>query len=125
MTQVPTRHVGMVAGRVTAAPYAGTAQVPLAPSPVYSKRKDSEPEVIGTYNAEFRAGFDRKITDWRSTLWPRRRRRASPSMSTCPTRRCTSRQLPTRPTQGRHRRGNWADLLVQMDDFTGKILDAL
>ena len=51
-------------GAVTAAPYAGEAQIPLETQPIYSKRKGSPPEVIATYDAEFRAAFDRKITEW-------------------------------------------------------------
>ena len=51
-------------GNVTAAPYTGTTQIPLEPSPIYARKKGGKSEVIATYDAEFRAGFDRKITDW-------------------------------------------------------------
>src|SRR5271169_5223716 len=48
---------------VTAAPYAGSARIPLEPEPIYARRKGERHEVVATYDAEFRAGFDRKITD--------------------------------------------------------------
>src|SRR6266566_690865 len=51
-------------GPVTSAPYTGEMQIPLEPEPIFSKKKGSNAEVIATYDAEFRAGFDRQITDW-------------------------------------------------------------
>ena len=51
-------------GEVTAKPYAGEAKVKLEPSPIYSRKKGAGPEVLATYDAGFRAGFDRKITGW-------------------------------------------------------------
>ena len=51
-------------GEVTAEPYAGPKKIQLEPQPIYSRKKGEKPEVVATYDAEFRAGFDRKITDW-------------------------------------------------------------
>ena len=51
-------------GTVTAAPYAGATQIPLEPEPIYARKKGARHEVIATCDAEFRAGFDRKITGW-------------------------------------------------------------
>ncbi len=51
-------------GPVTATPYAGNTQVPMEPQPIYARKKGGKHEVIATYDAEFRAGFDRKITGW-------------------------------------------------------------
>ena len=50
-------------GAVTAG-HAGPMQIPLQPSPIFSRKKGEEHEVVGDYDAEFRAGFDRKITEW-------------------------------------------------------------
>ena len=52
------------AGPVTATPYAGETGIPLEPQPIFSRAKGSKPEVISTYDPEFRAGFDRQITGW-------------------------------------------------------------
>ncbi len=51
-------------GDVTATPYAGAATVKLEPEPIFSRKKGAKSEVLATYDAAFRAGFDRKITDW-------------------------------------------------------------
>ena len=81
-------------------------------------------------SATYDAGFPGRIRpqDHRMGLRfhdPVHSRRASPSTSTCPTRRSTSRRSPTREYAGKTKRGNWADILTQMDDFTGVILDKL
>src|SRR4029453_4962957 len=51
-------------GSVTATPYFGDAEVMLESEPIYSRSKGSNPEIIATYDAEFRAGFDRMLTEW-------------------------------------------------------------
>jgi arylsulfatase A-like enzyme len=65
-------------GAVTSAPYAGDMEIPLEPEPIYSRVKGAKPEVIATYDAEFRAGFDRKITDWAIDFMARSKRDGKP-----------------------------------------------
>ena len=55
-------------GPVTATPYAGEMQVPMEPQTIYSRKKGEDAVPVGTYDAEFRAGFDRKITEERDRL---------------------------------------------------------
>jgi arylsulfatase len=57
-------------GEVTATPYAGATKIPLEPEPIYARKKGAKHEVIATYDAEFRAGFDRKIIDWAKARRP-------------------------------------------------------
>ena len=66
-------------GEVTAKPYAGEAKVKLEPSPIYSRKKGARPEVLATYDAEFRAGFDRKITEWACDFMARSKEADKPS----------------------------------------------
>ncbi len=51
-------------GPVISAPYADSTPIPLAAEPIYARKKGARSEVISTYDAEFRAGFERKITEW-------------------------------------------------------------
>jgi arylsulfatase len=67
-------------GSVTAAPDAGAMQIPLEPEPIYARTKGGKHEVIATYDAEFRAGFDRKITEWAVDFMRRSRRAGKPSL---------------------------------------------
>jgi len=113
------------AGPVTATPYAGETGIPLEPQPIFSRAKGSKPEVISTYDPEFRAGFDRQITGWAADFMRRSSQQGRPFFVYLP---CTQTGVPPIPGPryaGITKRGNRADLLVQMDDFTGRILDEL
>jgi arylsulfatase A-like enzyme len=112
-------------GPVTSAPYAGDAKVPLGPEPIYSRKKGSKPDVIATYDAEFRAGFDRKITEWSIDFMRRTHQEGRPFYVYLPYTQLHIPPIPDPEYVGKTRRGNFADLLVQMDDFTGRILDEL
>ncbi|HEY5142263.1 MAG TPA: sulfatase-like hydrolase/transferase, partial [Solirubrobacteraceae bacterium] len=112
-------------GPVSAAPYAGDAEIPMDLQPIYSRKKGERPEVIATYDAEFRAGFDRKITEWASDFMTRSKADGKPFYMYLP---FTQVHIPTVPDPeyaGKTKRGNWADVLTQMDAFTGMILDKL
>jgi arylsulfatase A-like enzyme len=112
-------------GSVTSAPYAGKAQIPLKPEPIYSKKKGSKAEVIANYDAEFRAGFDRKITEWAIDFMKRSKQDGKPFYIYLPYTQVHIPPIPDPEYAGKTRRGNWADLLTQIDDFTGKILETL
>src|SRR5579863_5778285 len=112
-------------GPVTSAPYAGKAQIPLETQPIYARKKGSKAEVISNYDAEFRAGFDRKITDWAIDFISRSKAEGKPFYVYLPYTQVHIPPIPDPEYAGKTKRGNFADLLVQMDDFTGKILDAL
>ncbi|SIN75162.1 sulfatase-like hydrolase/transferase [Agromyces cerinus] len=112
-------------GPVTSAPYAGPAQIPLAPEPIYARRKGEKSEVLATYDAEFRAGFDRKITEWACDFMERSAKDDTPFYVYLPYTQVHIPPIPDPEYAGKTKRGNWADILTQMDDFTGVILDKL
>ena len=112
-------------GAVTAAPYAGATQIPLEPEPIYSKRKGAPSETVATYDAEFRAAFDRKITDWAIDFMGRAKAAGKPFYVYLPYTQVHVPPIPDPAYAGKTKRGSWADLLLQMDDFTGRILDTL
>ena len=112
-------------GPVTATPYAGPAKIPLAPEPIYSRKKGEKAEVISIYDAEWRAGFDRKITDWAVDFMTRSKAADKPFYLYLPYTQVHIPPIPDPEYAGKTKRGNLADLLTQMDDFTGTILDTL
>ncbi len=112
-------------GPVTSAPYSGEVQIPLEPEPIYSKKKGSKAEIIATYDIEFRAGFDRKITNWAINFIQRSKQDGTPFYICLPYTQVHIPPIPDPEYAGKTKRGNWADLLTQIDAFTGKILDAL
>ena len=112
-------------GPVTSAPYAGEMQIALEPEPIYARKKGEEAEVIATYDAEFRAGFDRKITDWAIDFMTRSHQDGKPFYVYLPYTQVHIPPIPDPEYAGTTKRGNFADLLTQIDDFTGRILDTL
>jgi arylsulfatase len=112
-------------GAVTAAPYAGETQIQLESEPIYSKHKGAPAEVVATYDAAFRAAFDRKITDWAIDFMGRAKAAGKPFYVYLPYTQVHIPPIPDPGYAGKTKRGSWADLLVQMDDFTGRILDTL
>jgi arylsulfatase A-like enzyme len=110
---------------VTATPYAGDTKIPLHHEHIYSRKKGSEPEVISTYDAEWRAGFDRKITDWAIDFMGRATKEGKPFYVYLPYTQVHIPPIPDPEYVGKTEYGNWADVLTQMDAFTGRILDEL
>ncbi|MEV8212955.1 sulfatase-like hydrolase/transferase [Leifsonia sp. NPDC077715] len=112
-------------GTVTAAPYTGPLEIPLEYEPIYSRRKGEQHEVVGTYDADFRAGFDRKITEWAIDFMRRSHDEGKPFYTYLPYTQVHIPPIPDPEYAGTTKHGNWADILTQMDDFTGRILDEL
>ena len=110
---------------VDATPYVGEAKIPLGLQTIYSRKKGEKAEPVGTYDAEFRAGFDRKITDWAVDFMTRAKNDDKPFYVYLPYTQVHIPPIPDPEYQGKSKRGNWADLLTQLDDFTGRILDTL
>jgi len=110
---------------VTARPYAGETEIPLEYQTIYSRKKGANAEPLGPYNAEFRAGFDRKITEWACDFMTRSKEADKPFYIYLPYTQVHNPTIPDLEYVGKTRRGNWADILTQMDDFTGTILDKL
>lgn len=112
-------------GEVTATPYAGATRIPLDYEPIYAKKKGGPAEVIATYDAEFRAGFDRRITEWAIDFMTRAKQDDKPFYVFLPYTQVHNPPIPDPQYAGSTKRGNYADILTQMDDFTGRILDTL
>ncbi|HEY6428987.1 MAG TPA: sulfatase-like hydrolase/transferase, partial [Acidimicrobiales bacterium] len=110
-------------GHVTSEPYAGDAKIPLDYQPIYSRKKGEHSEVAGTYDLEYRAGFDRKITEWACDFMQRANRDGKPFYVYLPYTQVHIPPIPDPAFAGTTKRGNFADLLTQLDAFTGQILD--
>jgi arylsulfatase len=101
---------------VTATPYGGDVRIRLAPQTIYSRSKGSGPEAVSTYDADFRATFDRRITDWASDFMRRSHAEGKPFYAYLPYTQVHIPPIPDPEYAGATARGNIADLLVQMDD---------
>jgi arylsulfatase A-like enzyme len=112
-------------GPVTSAPYAEQTKIPLEPQTIYSRKKAEKAEAVATYDLEFRVGFDRKITDWAIDFFKRSKKEGKPFYAYLPYTQVHIPPAADPEFAGKTRRGGWADLLTQLDAFTGRILDAL
>jgi arylsulfatase A-like enzyme len=112
-------------GTVTSAPYAGETQIPMEIEPIYSRKKGAKSDVIATYDAKFRADFDRKITEWAMDFMGRSKAAGKPFYMFLPYTQVHIPPIPDPEFAGKTKRGNWADLLTQMDAFTGMLMDKL
>jgi arylsulfatase A-like enzyme len=112
-------------GPVSAAPYADGTQIPMELEPIFARKKGEPHEVVATYDTEFRAGFDRKITDWAIDFMTRSHEAGKPFYAYLPYTQVHIPPIPDPEYAGKTKRGSWADVLTQMDDFTGQILDTL
>ena len=81
--------------------------------------------MVATYDAEFRAGFDRKITEWATDFMTRSKEAGKPFYVYLPYTQVHIPPIPDPEYVGKTKRGNWGDILTQMDDFTGVVLDKL
>ena len=110
---------------LTARPYAGDTKVVVEPQPIYSRKKGAKSEVLSKYDPEWRAGFDRKITEWACDFMTRSKSAGKPFYLYLPYTQVHNPAIPDPEYVGKTKRGNWADILTQIDDFTGVILDKL
>ena len=113
-------------GAVTAAPYAGQTQIPLEPEPIYSRKKGEKHEVVG----HLRRGVPRRVRpqDHRvgnCDFMTRSKEAGKPFYTYLPYTQVHNPPIPDPEYAGKTKRGNWGDILTQMDDFTGVILDKL
>jgi arylsulfatase len=112
-------------GGVTSRPYAGDAEIPIEYESIFARKKGEKHEVVATYDLEFRAGFDRKITEWACDFMQRAKDDDKPFYIYLPYTQVHIPPVPDPEFAGKSKRGNFADLLMQMDAFTGQILDKL
>ena len=79
----------------------GPTKIPLEPEPIFSRKKGEKHEVLATYDAEFRAGFDRKITEWATDFMQRSKEAGKPFYVYLP---YTQIHIPPIPDPGVRRR---------------------
>jgi hypothetical protein len=72
------------------------------------KKKGANAEPLGPYNAEFRAGFDRKITEWACDFITRSKEAGKPFYIYLPYTMVHNPTIPDPEYVGKTKRGNWA-----------------
>jgi arylsulfatase len=92
---------------------------------VMDARKGGEPTRVRPYDLDYRPFIDRDLTDRAIDFMQRQAEAGTPFFVYLP---YTATHFPTLPHPdfvGRSGNGLWADLLMQIDSYTGELLDAI
>ncbi len=88
-------------GSVRSAQYTGETEIPLEPQTIYARKKGGKAEPVSAYDAEFRAGFDRKITEWAIDFMDRSHRDGKPFYTYLPYTQVHIPPIPDREFAGK------------------------
>jgi arylsulfatase len=97
----------------------------IAESFVMESKRGNPPKKVRPYRLDYRSLIDRDLTDRAISFMRRQARTGNPFFVYLP---YTATHFPTMPHPdfvGRSGRGPWGDLLMQIDSYTGELLDAV
>ena len=97
----------------------------VVPEYVYRGKKGAEPKKLKVYDEEGRREIDREITDNAKDFITRKAKAGRPFFAFIP---YTQTHLPVEPSkefEGKSGNGNWGDVLMQIDAYTGELLDTV
>jgi arylsulfatase len=103
----------------------GFAQSGVAETYVMEGKKGSPPQKVRPYRLDYRPLIDRDLTDRAIEFMQRQAKADKPFFVYLP---YTATHFPTMPHPdfvGESGKGAWADLLLQIDSYTGELLDTL
>jgi arylsulfatase len=109
-------------------PYAsltGFAESGVAETYVMEAKKGETPKKVRPYRLDYRPLIDRDLTDKALDFMDRQTKARKPFFVYLP---YTATHFPTMPHpeyKGKTGNGDWADMLLQIDDYTGELLDKI
>ncbi|MCK5794783.1 MAG: arylsulfatase, partial [Anaerolineales bacterium] len=90
---------------------------------VYSAKKGSPAKVVKVYDLPARREIDREITDLAKGYMSRQAKAGKPFFLYLPYTQVHQPNLPSKEFTGKSGNGNWGDVLMQIDAYTGELLD--
>ena len=90
---------------------------------VYSAKKGSPAKVVKVYDLPARREFDREITDHAKDFMSRQAKAGKPFFLYLPYSQTHMPNLPSKEFEGKSGNGRWGDVLMQIDAYTGELLD--
>jgi arylsulfatase len=103
----------------------GFAESGLPETYVMEGTKGSVPQRVRTYDLEYRPLIDRDLTDRAIDFMTRQAEADRPFFVYLPYTATHFPAIPHPAFQGRTGNGSWADLLAQIDSYTGELLDTI
>lgn len=95
------------------------------PEYVYEGNKGSDPKKVKVYDSELRPEIDREFTDRAKDFIKRQAEAGKPFFAFIPYTQTHMPVIPSKEFAGRSGNGDWGDVLMQIDVYTGELLDTL
>ena len=95
------------------------------PEYVYEGRKGAKPRKVKIYDSELRPEIDREITDRAKEFIKRQATAGKPFFAFLPYTQTHMPVVPSQAFHGKSGNGDWGDVLMQVDAYTGELLDTL
>jgi arylsulfatase len=97
----------------------------VVPEYVYDGKKGSNPKKVKVYNSVLRPEIDRECTDRAKDFIKRQAEAGKPFFVFLPYTQTHMPVVPSKEFAGKSGNGNWGDVLMQIDAYTGELLDML
>ena len=95
------------------------------PEYVYEGNKGSDPKKVKVYDSALRPEIDRECTDRAKDFIKRQAEADKPFFAFIPYTQTHMPVIPSKEFAGRSGNGDWGDVLMQIDVYTGELLDTL
>jgi arylsulfatase len=92
---------------------------------IYDGKKGAIPKKIKIYDSAMRPEIDREFTDQAKAFIRRQAKAKKPFFAFLPYTHTHMPVVPSKEFKGRSGNGNWCDVLMQIDAYTGELLDTL
>ena len=95
------------------------------PEYIYSAKKGSKPEKVKVYDSAMRPEIDREATDHAIDFIKRSAKSGKPFFAFLPYTQTHMPVVPSKEFKGKSGNGDWGDVLMQIDAYTGELLDTI
>jgi arylsulfatase len=95
------------------------------PEYIYKGKKGSAPKKIKVYDSAMRREIDREITNYAKDFIKRNAKSGKPFFVFLPYTQTHMPVVPSKEFAGKSGNGDWGDVLMQIDAYTGELLDTI
>jgi len=95
------------------------------PEYIYNGKKGSVPNKVKIYDSAARPEIDREITDRAKDFIRRQAEVGKPFFAFLPYTQTHMPVVPSKQFEGKSGNGDWGDVLMQIDAYTGELLDTI
>jgi len=95
------------------------------PEYIYKAKKGSKPKKVKVYNSAMRPEIDREATNHAIDFIKRSAKSGKPFFAFLPYTQTHMPVTPSKKFKGKSGNGDWGDVLMQIDAYTGELLDTI